>query len=90
MFTLTGRPAAAAASIPFLLIHEAYLDGHIMPPGVARKNWTVDKDGCASLPQGPGLGVEVDEEMIAKVQDDPKRKYKWPTPKQPDGSVTDY
>ncbi|MBI3854791.1 MAG: mandelate racemase/muconate lactonizing enzyme family protein, partial [Planctomycetes bacterium] len=80
----------ASAAIPFLLIHEAYLDGHIMPPGVAKKNWTVDKDGYASLPQGPGLGVEIDEEMIAKVQADPKRKYKWPTPKQPDGSVTDY
>jgi len=79
-----------AASIPMFLIHEGYLDGHIMPPGVARKNWTVDKDGYASLPQGPGLGVEIDEEMIAKVQADPKRKYKWPTPKQPDGSVTDY
>jgi galactonate dehydratase len=80
----------ATASVPFFLIHEAYLDGHLMPPGVARKNWTVDKDGYASLPQGPGLGVEIDEEMIAKVQADPKRKYKWPTPKQPDGSVTDY
>ena len=29
------------ASIPLFLIHEAYLDGHLMPPGVARK---VDKD----------------------------------------------
>lgn len=61
-----------------------------MPPGVARKNWTVDEKGYASLPQGPGLGVEIDEEAIAKVNSDPKRKYKWPTPKQPDGSVTDY
>ena len=80
----------ATASVPFFLIHEAYLDGHLMPPGVARKNWTVDKDGYASLPQGPGLGVEIDEDMVAKVAADPKWKYKWPTPKQPDGSVTDY
>jgi galactonate dehydratase len=80
----------AVASIPNFLIHEAYLDGHIMPPGVARKNWEVDKNGDASLPQGPGLGVEMDEEMIAKVQADPKRKYKWPVPRMPDGSVTDY
>jgi galactonate dehydratase len=80
----------AAASVPNFLIHEAYLDGHLMPPGVAKKTWTVDEKGYASLPQGPGLGVEVDEEMIAKVNADPKRKYKWPTPKQPDGSVTDY
>ncbi|HZE96342.1 MAG TPA: mandelate racemase/muconate lactonizing enzyme family protein [Planctomycetota bacterium] len=80
----------AVASIPNFLIQEAYLDGHIMPPGVARKNWDVDKDGYASLPQGPGLGVEMDEAMIAKVDADPKRKYKWPLPKMPDGSNTDY
>ena len=80
----------ATAAIPNFLIHEAYLDGHLMPPGVARKNWTVDKDGYATLPQGPGLGVEIDEELVAKVAADPKLKYKWPTPKQPDGSVYDY
>jgi len=78
------------AAVPHFLIHEGYLDGHIMPPGVARKNWEVDKDGYASLPQGAGLGVEVDEEMIAKIMADGKSKYKWPQPKQPDGSVTDY
>jgi galactonate dehydratase len=80
----------ATASIAHFLIHEGYLDGHIMPPGVARKNWTVDKEGYASLPQGPGLGVEMDEEMMAKVAADPKRQYKWPHPTAPDGSVRDY
>ena len=79
-----------AASIPFFLIHEAYLDGHIMPPGVAKKNWQVDKDGNASLPEGPGLGVEMDESMFEKINADPRKLFKWPTPKQPDGSVTDY
>ena len=78
------------ASIPLFLIHEAYLDGHLMPPGVARKNWSVDADGCASLPQGPGLGVEVDESAFEKVNADPKRKFKWPTPTAPDGAVRDY
>ena len=78
------------ASIPLFLIHEAYLDGHLMPPGVARKTWEVDKDGYASLPQGPGLGVEVDESMFEKVNADPKRKFKWPTPVSPDGAVRDY
>lgn len=80
----------AAASVPFFLIHEGYLDGHLMPPGVAKKTWQIDKDGYASLPEGPGLGVEVDESMFEKVNADPKRKFKWPTPKQPDGAVTDY
>jgi galactonate dehydratase len=79
-----------AASIPLFLIQEGYIDGHIMPPGVARKNWEIDKDGYASLPQGPGLGVEIDESMFAKVNADPKKKYKWPVPKYSDGSVRDY
>lgn len=79
-----------AASIPFLLIHEAYLDGHIMPPGVARKNWEVDEEGYASIPQGPGLGVEIDESMFEKVNADPRRKFTWPKPTLPDGAVRDY
>jgi galactonate dehydratase len=80
-----------AASIPLFLIHEAYLDGHIMPPGVARKQWDVDKDGYASLPQGVGLGVEMDEGLMAKVAADPKRRYRWPVVTYPpDGSVRDY
>ncbi len=80
----------AALAVPLFLIHEGYLDGHIMPPGVARKNWEQDKDGYASLPQGPGLGVEMDEEAMAKVAADPKRKFKWPVVMAEDGSVRDY
>jgi galactonate dehydratase len=79
-----------AASIPLFLIHEGYLDGHIMPPGVARKNWSQDKDGYATLPEGPGLGVEIDEKMIEQVNADPKKQFKWPTPRYADGSVRDY
>src|SRR4029078_5386368 len=67
----------ATASIPLFLIHEGYLDGHIMPPGVARKNWEQDKMGYAALPQGPGLGVEMDEQLMAKVAADPKKKFHW-------------
>jgi galactonate dehydratase len=81
----------AVAAVPLFLIQEGYLDGHIMPPGVARKNWEVDRDGYASLPQGPGLGVEIDEALMAKVAADPKRAFKWPKPTYPnDGSVRDY
>jgi galactonate dehydratase len=79
-----------SASIPLFLIQEGYVDGHIMPPGVARKSWDIDKDGYASLPQGPGLGVEIDERMFAQVNADPRRKFKWPVPKYADGSVRDY
>jgi galactonate dehydratase len=81
----------AAASIPLFLIQEGYTDGHIMPHEVVRKSWTVDRDGYATLPQGPGLGVEVDESQFAKVNAMPGKKFKWPTPTFPDdGSVRDY
>jgi galactonate dehydratase len=79
-----------SASIPLFLIQEGYIDGHIMPPGVAKKTWTQDKEGYATLPEGPGLGVEMDEAMIAKVAADPKRRFKWPQPTYGDGSVRDY
>ncbi|MBI4600613.1 MAG: hypothetical protein HY721_01500 [Planctomycetes bacterium] len=79
-----------AASIPLFLIHEAYLDGQIMPPGVARKSWETDAAGDALLPQGPGLGVEVDESAFEKVNADPGRRFRWPTPTAPDGAVRDY
>lgn len=78
------------AAIPLFLIQEGYLDGHIMPPGVARKSFTLDNDGNAGLPQGNGLGVEMDEDMIQKVNADPKRRFRWPTPRYSDGAVRDY
>lgn len=80
----------AAAATPLFLIHEGYLDGHLMPRGVATKHWEIDQDGYALLPEGVGLGVEVDESKFAEVNADPKRRYKWPTPQAPDGAVIDY
>lgn len=80
----------AAFAVPLFLIHECYLDGHIMPPGVARKSWTTDANGDALLPEGPGLGVEVDESMFDQVNADPNRKFRWPQPTYEDGSVRDY
>ncbi|MBY0229275.1 MAG: mandelate racemase/muconate lactonizing enzyme family protein [Gemmataceae bacterium] len=81
----------AVAGIPLFLIQEGYVDGHIMPAGVARKSWSIDKEGYASLPEGPGLGVEIDEGAFAKVNALPGKKYKWPVVTYPeDGSVRDY
>lgn len=77
-----------AASIPFFLIHEGY--EHVMPEGVARKTWTMDEEGYVSLPEGPGLGVEVDEEKAVEVGRDPERQFQWPNARLPDGSVSDY
>jgi galactonate dehydratase len=79
-----------SASIPLFLIQEGYLDGHIMPAGVARKSFSVDRDGYASLPEGPGLGVEMDEAAIERVNNDPSRRFRWPHPTYADGSVRDY
>ena len=79
-----------SASIPLFLIQEAYLDGHIMPPGVAKKSFTVDADGYASLPQGPGLGVEMDESRFEAINNDPRKRFRWPTPTYADGAVRDY
>ena len=75
----------AAAAVPNFLIHEYYPQGF---DGILRKNWEVDKDGYASLPQGPGLGVEVDEVALGKV--DANKTFKWPGAKYPDGSIADY
>jgi galactonate dehydratase len=78
-----------SASIPLFLIQEGY--DHIMAPEVVRKHWKVDKDGFASLPEGPGLGVEVDEAAMAKVAADSARRFKWPQVTYPeDKSVRDY
>lgn len=72
------------ASIPLFLIHEYYPNDCA---GTLKKSWEVDKDGHVSLPQGPGLGVEVDEAALGKID---LSKFKWPGAKNPDGSVADY
>lgn len=79
-----------AASIPFLLIHETAPGAITWGEQFSRKSWSVDKDGFASLPQGPGLGVEMDEAAMAKVAADPKQRFRWPVMRLRDGSVADY
>ena len=81
--TVLGMTASlhAIASIPFFLIHEG---GTGFNPGnVARVSWTIDKEGYASLPQGPGLGVEIDQRAVDKLH------AKLPGNER-DGSITDY
>lgn len=45
-------------------------------------------DGAVAVPQGPGLGIELDEEALAEQYDDGS----WDTPRLsfPDGSVADW
>jgi galactonate dehydratase len=77
-----------AASVPFFLIHEGY-DGQL-PEGVVRKSWNLDKEGYASLPEGPGLGIEVDEEKTIEAGRHPARTFEWPDHRLRDGSVADW
>jgi galactonate dehydratase len=78
----------ASAAVPFFIIHEYY--PQITPKGLVRKNWSVDKEGYASLPQGPGLGVAIDEMVLAELAKRPHRP-EWPTRgRLRDGSIADY
>ncbi|MEE2872381.1 MAG: enolase C-terminal domain-like protein, partial [Candidatus Latescibacterota bacterium] len=77
-----------AATVAFFLIHEGYT--HQLPEGVANKTWMMDDEGFVSLPEGPGLGVEIDEEKAIAVGREPERQFKWPNNRLVDGSVADY
>jgi galactonate dehydratase len=77
-----------AASVPFFLIHEGY--ARQTPEGVAIKTWEMDDEGYVSLPQGPGLGVEVNEQLAIQVGSDPDRQFEWPDNRLRDGSIADY
>jgi len=79
----------ATATVPLLLIHEGYLSGGHRPL-IARKHFEVDQQGYASLPEGPGLGVDIDEAAIAAAAADPSQKFHWPVKQDADGSIRDY
>jgi galactonate dehydratase len=79
------------ASIPLLLIHETAPG--IWPWGEQFMNRPFrvdDKTGYCTLPEGPGLGVQIDVEKLRKVAADPKYQWRWPGATLPDGSVADY
>jgi galactonate dehydratase len=77
-----------SAAVPFFLIHEYYPS--ISPPGLVRKNWSIDNDGYASLPEGTGLCCEIDEARLEELSKTPS-KPEWPTRgRLPDGSISDY
>jgi len=80
----------ATAATALFLIHEFYpTNMGFNPRGIAMIDWTVDKEGYVTLPQGVGLGVDMD----AKILDEEAKKpqtYKWPGAKLKDGSIADY
>ena len=90
--TVLGMTASmhVMASIPFFLIHEG---GKGYNPGnVAKVSWTIDKEGYASLPQGPGLGVEIDEKKVLQIHaKKPTKPSGWPDPRhEKDRGIADY
>ncbi len=82
---------SVAAAIPLLMIHETA--GGALKWGETFMNqpFTMDhKTGWCSLPEGPGLGIEIDREKMAKVAAEPKYKWKYPGVRLKDGSIADY
>jgi galactonate dehydratase len=78
------------ASIPFFLIHEFYPEnGGFNPKGIMRMEWKVDADGYVGLPNGPGLGIDVDEKKLEEEGKKPQT-YRWPGRTLKDGSIADY
>src|SRR5690606_33545344 len=54
-----------------------------------KDDFRCDADGCIAALPGPGLGVEIDEELLARVSREPPR---WHNPlwRQVDGSVSEW
>jgi galactonate dehydratase len=78
------------AAIPLFLIHEFYpKNAGSIPPGILRMEYAYDAEGTIGLPSGPGLGVEVDEKLLAEEASKPQT-FKWPGQTLKDGSVADY
>lgn len=78
------------ASIPLFLIHEFYPNNKGFNPGnIMKMDWKLDDEGYIGLPGGPGLGIEVDERLLAEEARKPQ-VYKWPGRTLPDGSIADY
>jgi len=50
----------------------------------------MDEDGFVDLPEGPGLGVEMDEVLARQVGEQQDQKFDWPDNRLIDGSVADY
>jgi len=79
----------ATAAIPFFLIHEYYPSALKAP--IVKKSWSVDADGYASLPQGPGLGIDIDEKVLEEFPKTNTKKWEWPIRgRLKDGSIADY
>ncbi|MBT3601910.1 MAG: galactonate dehydratase, partial [Candidatus Latescibacteria bacterium] len=84
----TSASLHVAASVPMFLIHEGYKKR--LPDDVAVKQWTMDDEGFVSLPEGPGLGVEVNEARAIEFGQTTDKTFEWPNARLKDGAVSDY
>lgn len=80
----------ASAAVPFFVIHEYYPNLLKGASEFIRKNWKVNAEGYATLPEGPGLGVDIDAKALAEVSKNDTSKWKWPGARLADGSIADY
>lgn len=78
------------ACIPNLLAqeHPAMPNRQDLGVGILKKPFVIESDGCIRVPTGDGLGIEVDEQAMAKLVSDGH----WDTPPLffEDGSVADW
>ena len=82
---------SVAASIPNLMIHETAGGALEWGEKFMNQPFKLDrKTGWATLPEGPGLGIEIDREKMAKIAADPNYKWHFPKVQLKDGSVADY
>ena len=78
------------ACVPNLLAqeHPGMPDHLDLGVGILKKPFVIEKDGCIRIPEGPGLGIEVDEEALEAL----RFEGNWDTPRLlfEDGSVADW
>jgi galactonate dehydratase len=64
-------------------------DADILDYLVDRSVLTVN-DGYLAIPTGPGLGIEIDEEVVERKSREMKHRWRNPIWKHPDGSVAEW
>ncbi len=78
------------ACLPNLLAqeHPGMPDGSDLGRGILKTPFCIGPDGCIRIPQGPGLGIEVDEAALEALRFDGR----WDTPHLffEDGSMADW
>lgn len=89
-----GACLQLAACTPNVIIQEMslgihYNETHDLLSFCANPDVLTPKDGFLSIPEGPGLGVEVDE---SKVREAAKNRHRWRNPiwRHADGSVAEW